>query len=150
VGYLSSSIGVRYNQLMPRIKHYAQLIVFDTLAVIFMVLAVATGWLPGPGGIPLFIVGLSLLAINHDWAKRYIDLLRKYADKISDMIFIPRLRIFFDIMAALFLLTGGYLLYRHSAIWMISLGIFCLAFAALCFFGNRNRYARLKKVFKKH
>ena len=61
---------------MARIRHYAQLIFFDTLAVICIIAAIATGWLPGPGGIPLVIVGLSLLAINHEWAQRYVDLLR--------------------------------------------------------------------------
>lgn len=26
------------------------------------------GWLPGPGGIPIFVAGLALLALNYDWA----------------------------------------------------------------------------------
>jgi hypothetical protein len=136
---------------MPRIKHYAQLIAFDTLAVICMVGAIATGWLPGPGGIPLFIVGLSLLAINHTWARRYIDLLRAYADKISDMIFLPRLRVFFDTLAVGLLVTGTGLIAFQSALWMLSLGIFCLGMSLVCFFGNRNRWARVKKrLSRKH
>jgi len=135
---------------MPRYKHYSQLVFFDTLAVLFMIAALLTGWLPGPGGIPLFIIGLSLLAINHKWARRYIDLLREYADKISDLIFLPKLRIFFDVLAVVFALAAAYLLYRHSAIWVVSLGIFCTGFSLLCFFGNRNRWARFKNLFKKH
>jgi hypothetical protein len=134
---------------MPRIKHYAQLIVFDSLAVFFMLLAIATGWLPGPGGIPLFIIGLSLLAVNHEWAKRYIDLLKEYADKISDLIFLPKLRVFFDVLTPVLLTTGVILLVRHSALWMISLGAVCLGFTFLCFFGNRNRWARFKRTLKR-
>lgn len=133
---------------MPRYKHYSQLVFFDTLAVLCMILALLTGWLPGPGGIPLFIVGLSLLAINHEWAKRYIDLLRRYADKISDLIFIPKLRLFFDVLALLLLAAGVGLLLRHSAFWMISLGIVSLGFSVLCFFGNRNRWQRFKAAIK--
>ncbi|HTE57663.1 MAG TPA: hypothetical protein VK694_02880 [Verrucomicrobiae bacterium] len=129
---------------MPRIKHYAQLVVFDTLAVLCMLAALLTGWLPGPGGIPLFLIGLSLLAINHDWAQRYIDLLREYADKISDVIFTPPRRVFFDTATVVLLIAGVLLLVRHSAIWMVSAGIFCIGFALLCFFGNRNRWARVK------
>ena len=136
---------------MPRVKHYIQLIVFDTLAVICMIGAILTGWLPGPGGVPLFIIGLSLLAINHEWAERYIDWLKKYADKIGDMIFIPRLRGFFDVLAPLLLLLSVYLLYLHTAIWMISFGIFLLGMSLLAFFGNRNRWKRFKKMLtKKH
>ena len=134
---------------MPRIKHYVQLVVFDTLATVFMIGAILTGWLPGPGGIPLFIIGLSLLAINHEWAERYIDLLKKYADKVSDIIFIPRLRVLFDILAPILLVAGGYLLYLRGAIWTISLGIFLLALGLLTFFGNRSRWSRLKKSLSK-
>ena len=133
---------------MKRTKHYAQLIFFDTLAVIFMIGALLTGWLPGPGGIPLFIIGLSLLAINHEWAEKYIDLLREYADKISDLIFIPKLRLFFDVLAPILLIAGAALLYFQNAIWMISLGIFLLGMSGLTLFGNRDRWARLKKYLK--
>lgn len=132
---------------MPRVKHYVQLVVFDTLAVIAMIVAILTGWLPGPGGIPLFFLGLSLLAINHEWAERYIHLLRKYADKISDLIFIPRLRVFFDALAPVLLTGGGVLIYFRNAIWMISLGIFLIGMGLLAFFGNRNRWARFKNSF---
>lgn len=131
---------------MPRIKHYTQLIFFDTLAVICMIGAILTGWLPGPGGIPLFIVGLSLLAINHEWAERYIDMLRKYADKISDVIFTPERRVLFDLLNPVLLLIAVSLLYYRTALWMLSLGIFFLGMTLLCFFGNRNRWARFKKA----
>ena len=116
-----------------------------------MIAALATGWLPGPGGIPLFIIGLSLLAINHEWAQKYIDLLREYADKISDLIFVPKLRIFFDVLSPILLTAGGAFIYFQNAVWMISLGIFLLGMGLLSFFGNRNRWVRFKKILtKKH
>jgi hypothetical protein len=136
---------------MQRAKHYAQLILFDTLAVLFMVGALLTGWLPGPGGIPLFIIGLSLLAINHEWAEKYIHMLREYADKISDLIFLPKLRVFFDVLSPLLLVVGIVLLVYQDAIWMLSLGIFLLGMSLLTLVGNRNRWARFKKaLFHKH
>jgi hypothetical protein len=134
---------------MGKIKHVTQLIVLDTLAVIFMLLALATGWLPGPGGIPLFIIGLSLLAVNHEWAERYIDLLKEYADKVSDLIFIPKLRGFFDVLAPVMFAGGTLFIIYQSAIWMISFGIFCIGMSLVTFFGNRNRWARFKKWLKK-
>ncbi len=35
-----------------------------------MLLAAATGWLPGPGGIPLALVGLAVLSTEFEWARR--------------------------------------------------------------------------------
>lgn len=136
---------------MPRYKHYSQLVFFDLLAVVCIIGAALTGWLPGPGGIPLFLVGLSLLAINHEWAQRHVDLVREYADKISDLIFIPKLRVFFDVMSAVLLVAGATLLFYQNAIWMISLSVFLLGLSVVSFFGNRNRWARFKKTLtKKH
>jgi hypothetical protein len=135
--------------MRKKIQHYAQLIIIDTLALVFMVLALATGWLPGPGGIPLFIIGLSLLAVNHEWAERYIDMLKEYADKISDLIFVPRLRLFFDFIAPSLLGIGILSIIFQQGLWMISLGVFCIGMSLLTFFGNRNRWLRLKKYLKK-
>jgi hypothetical protein len=49
-----------------------------------MVLAILLGWLPGPGGIPLFLVGLSLLAINHEWAKKRMDSIKNTWQEFVD------------------------------------------------------------------
>ena len=37
---------------------------------LLMVAALLTGWLPGPGGIPLFLLGLAVWASEFAWAKR--------------------------------------------------------------------------------
>lgn len=129
-----------------KLYRFWRIIVFDTLGVAFMILAVLTGWLPGPGGIPLFIIGLSLLAVNHEWANRYIDLLKKYADRLGDFIFIknPKIQLLYDLLAPAAILAGIILLVMRSALWMIYLGIF-LSFIGITFFlGNRGRWMRLK------
>lgn len=134
---------------MARVKHYLQLIIFDTLAVLCMIGALLTGWLPGPGGIPLFLAGLGLLAINHEWAERYIDLLREYADKLGDLIFRPRLRGFFDLLAPTLLIWGIYILLDLFPPWTKAMGIFLISMGVLVFFGNRDRWNRLKNKFRK-
>ena len=40
---------------------------------LFIIAAAATGWLPGPGGIPLFIIGIAILATEFAWAKDVRD-----------------------------------------------------------------------------
>ncbi len=40
---------------------------------IFIIAAGLTGWLPGPGGIPLFLIGIAILSTEFEWAKRLRD-----------------------------------------------------------------------------
>ena len=40
---------------------------------LFILAAAATGWLPGPGGIPLFLVGIAILATEFVWAEKVRD-----------------------------------------------------------------------------
>lgn len=132
---------------MKKIIRFWKIIVLDILGVVFMIAALLTGWLPGPGGIPLFIVGLSLLAINHEWAERYIDVLKEYADKLGDLVFIekPGVQRAYDIAAPLLIAGGLALVYYRNALWMLTAGVF-LTFVGVTFFlGNRHRYREYKK-----
>lgn len=42
--------------------------VVATVGVLVILVALSIGWLPGPGGIPLAIVGLAILASEFVWA----------------------------------------------------------------------------------
>jgi hypothetical protein len=65
---------------MDRIKHHwkglpdaiRRPLVF-IVGALFILAAAATGWLPGPGGIPLFLVGIAILATEFVWAERLRD-----------------------------------------------------------------------------
>lgn len=39
----------------------------------FVIAAGLTGWIPGPGGIPLFLIGVAILATEYAWAARFRD-----------------------------------------------------------------------------
>ncbi len=41
-----------------------------TVGLFFVLLSGALGWLPGPGGIPLFLLGIAILSSEFHWAKR--------------------------------------------------------------------------------
>ena len=43
------------------------------VGLLFVIAAGLTGWLPGPGGIPLFLIGIAILATEFAWAKRVRD-----------------------------------------------------------------------------
>jgi uncharacterized protein (TIGR02611 family) len=55
----------------PR-KHRIYRIVVGVVGTFLILLAGATGWLPGPGGIPLALLGLAVLASEFEWAQRLL------------------------------------------------------------------------------
>ncbi|MGQ7349689.1 PGPGW domain-containing protein [Quadrisphaera oryzae] len=55
----------------PR-KHRVYRVVVACVGVFLILLGAATGWLPGPGGIPLVLAGLAVLASEFAWAHRLL------------------------------------------------------------------------------
>jgi len=138
---------------MRKVFRFWKIFLFDLVGVAFMLLAIATGWLPGPGGIPLFIIGLSILAIHHDWAQKYIDNLRDYVEKIGKQIFTDDkdVQLGYDIVCPFIIAGGAYFLWLHNATWQISIGIFMVFTGVTLLAGNRDRFNNFKKKFsKKH
>jgi hypothetical protein len=43
------------------------------VGMFFVILAPFTGVLPGPGGIPIFLIGIAILATEYPWARRIRD-----------------------------------------------------------------------------
>ncbi|GAA2183909.1 hypothetical protein GCM10009785_29580 [Brooklawnia cerclae] len=53
-------------------------IAVGVIGAVLIIAAPLTGWLPGPGGIPLFLAGMAVLASEFMWAKRLRRLLLRY------------------------------------------------------------------------
>ena len=54
------------------------------VGVALMVLAASIGWLPGPAGIPLFLLGLAILASEFEWAHRLLQRAKVEARKLEE------------------------------------------------------------------
>jgi hypothetical protein len=111
-----------------------------------ILLGIALGWLPGPGGIPLVIAGLGLLSIHNAWARRLRDYVLKHGGKIVQLAF-PENRFIqwvYDIAVILLLVLVGILAWRHAAIWQISLSIALFFVAVFIASMNRDRLNRLR------
>jgi hypothetical protein len=50
---------------------------------ILIIAAPLTGWLPGPGGIPLFIAGLAVLASEFEWAQRLLYRVKGWVQQLT-------------------------------------------------------------------
>lgn len=125
----------------------------DILGVLAIIAAAILGPLiPGPGGIPLLILGLSLLATNHEWAERWLLSVKKHGMNISDKIFSdsPKVKIGLDI-ASVALIAAAVLVVTLATRSIYKTAAISLVIAALLlFFGNRKRMQSIKNMLQKH
>lgn len=122
----------------------------DILGVLLIITAGAIGWLPGPGGIPLFLAGLGLLAKNHTWAQNLLNILQKHGNKLSALIFRNHrwLIITYDVFAAVILLAAGLILGKASGNIVRGLSIVLIFFGLTLFLGNKQRLQRLNQIVR--
>ena len=125
-------------------------ILFDAAGYGLLVLAVLTGWLPGPGGLPLALAGLALLSVHNAWARRLRDYLLKNGGKLVKILFPanPFVQFLYDALVILLLVLVSVLVWRHEALWQISLAIFCFFVAVFIAAMNRDRLQSLRN--RKH
>lgn len=125
----------------------------DILGVLAIIAAGIIGpIIPGPGGIPLLILGLSLLATNHEWAERWLTTVKKQGLNVSDKIFSdkPSVKIGLDI-ASIVLITGGVLLVTLATKSLFKTAAISLFITAIILFlGNRKRATKIKHRILKH
>ena len=108
------------------------------------------GSLPGPGGIPIFLTGVAILARNYDWAenllkdfdRRRIEFTKKYLmgnKKVSlaiDLTFVSTILV--GILIILFA--------QSSTIKLISIGL--ITFSIFTILSNQNRLDRIINYLK--
>jgi hypothetical protein len=66
---------IKRNPATRRLYRYA----VGVVGVLLIILAILTGWLPGPGGVPLALIGLAVLASEFEWAARLLDRVKEWA-----------------------------------------------------------------------
>lgn len=52
------------------------------IGLLFVIASLLTGWLPGPGGLPLFLIGIAILSTEFAWAKRLRDRVVNWLQRI--------------------------------------------------------------------
>jgi hypothetical protein len=122
----------------------------DTAGYLLIIASVLTGWLPGPGGIPIFIAGLGLLSINNKWAKDLREYVLQHGGKIVQIIF-PRHPIAqwaYDIIAIALFAVSAYLGWQHAAIWQVSVAASAFFVATFISLMNRERLANIRHKHK--
>lgn len=116
-----------------------------------LIAAVLFGWLPGPGGIPLVIAGLSLLAINYEWAKRLKDRARSGSLMLTNNVFAnhPAVKWLVDIIGAGLVVLAVFIARNYTgSIWR-TVAIVVGFLGLWLFLGNRRRLQRFTRLIKR-
>ncbi len=114
-----------------------------------ILLGIASGWLPGPGGIPLILGGLGLLSIHNEWARRLRDWLLAHGGKFIEKLFPkhPYVQAMYDLIALILFAIVAWLSWHHAAVWQISLAIALFCIAVVIAGMNRDRFTAAKRKF---
>ncbi len=126
-------------------------VIIDVLGVLLIILSVFFGWLPGVGGIPIFIAGLALLATNHEWARKLLKKAETKGEEIWEIVFKDnaQLKWFYDISGTYIIAFSIYVMaYNRSQRIYFSAGLFILSFGTMLLLGNRKRLQNLQKFMK--
>lgn len=129
---------------MLSLRRHAKRLATDGAGYGLIVLGIALGWLPGPGGIPLVLAGLGLLSINNAWAARLRDYLLKQGGRLVQLMFPgnPWVQLAYDLLALALGAFAVYLVWQHDAVWQISVGIIAFFMTGFIALMNRRRLAR--------
>lgn len=121
------------NQLVKRVA-------LDSLGVFLIIIAVPISWLPGPGGIPLALIGLGLLAKNNKWAHDLMNNFEAKARHYSDLLIHanPRLRLALDGVGLLAVALGAYLALQAGGLLRV-VGAAAVTSGAILLVLNRGR-----------
>lgn len=127
-----------------------QRIAIDVAGFGLMIISPFLGWLPGPGGIPLFLAGLGLVSLNHEWAENFLkDFDRKrveFTDKY--LMASPRISLAIDILCIGLLCVGAFIIFAQDSLAIRASGLGLVSGMLLILASNQKRYERFKKRFK--
>jgi hypothetical protein len=136
---------------MPRFKRYGKIILFDTLAAICFIGVILFGWIPGPGGLPLFLAGLALLAVNHDWAERWLETAKHKGKSFKRILFPdnPWIRLAYDILSTGLFAGATYTFFTTDNRLIVGFSTAAATFSLFVFLLNRDRLDKLSTLLKK-
>ena len=128
-----------------------QRIAIDILGFSMVIAAPLTGWLPGPGGIPLFVAGLGLLSLNHEWAERYLQKFEKQREEFRDKYLMADSRVskIIDLVCLSLMAIGLYFAVTSAEVLIRGLGLGTFSISLIVLLSNQKRFERIIGVFKR-
>jgi hypothetical protein len=123
----------------------------DIAGVVCLILVLPVGALPGPGGIPLLIAGLSLLSVHNAWARGLLDYAKRHSASLTSIFFPNRrgIQLAWDIFAFIVFFSAIFVEVAGEAWFFRVIATGMGAGASTVFMLNRSRLERVTQKFKR-
>lgn len=133
-------------------RPFYQRVILDIAGFSLMLISPFLGWLPGPGGIPLFVAGLGLVSLNHEWAENLLKNFEQKRREITDKYLMasPRISWIIDLTCLAVITTGLYVAATETELILRGVGLAAVSISFIVLFSNQKRFERIAKKLKKH
>ncbi len=127
-----------------------QRIAIDVAGFGLIIISPFLGWLPGPGGIPLFLAGLGLVSLNHEWAEKLLKDFDKKRVEFTEKYLMASRRVSrtIDVCSVIVLCLGVYLAFTQKEFILRGVGLACITIPLIIIFSNQKRFERISKQLK--
>lgn len=129
-----------------------QRIAIDVAGFGLMIISPLLGWLPGPGGIPLFLAGLGLVSLNHEWAENLLRNFEWRRQELTAKYLMTSARVSHTVDAVCILIVAGgiYLAATQEQFLYKAVGLGSVTLCLIVLISNQRRFERIVAKFKKH
>ncbi len=109
------------------------------------------GWIPGPGGIPLLLGGLALLAQNHEWAAKLLHTAKTRGTNFYEILFPDNKKVYliYDFIGMLIVVGAVLLSYHTTRRLFDAIALGAVFFGAGLLLTNRKRIEKIVSFFLK-
>ena len=132
-------------------RPFYQRIIIDIAGFGLMIISPLLGWLPGPGGIPLFLAGLGLVALNHEWAENLLLDFEKKREQFTSKFLMasPRVSRTIDVVGLVVICAGVYSAATQTHILLRGLSLAITSITLIVLLSNQKRFERLIKLIRR-
>jgi hypothetical protein len=133
------------------IRQHLRRVLTDAAGYLLLLAALLTGWLPGPGGIPLALAGLGLLSIHNAWARRIREYLLVHGSGLVQRLFPDRAILQWVYDSAVIALLGFAALtwWQRGSRWQVIVAGIAVGLAIGIGLANRRRFQRITATLKR-
>lgn len=136
---------------MAKLKYLIKRFGTDIAGYGLILLGLLTGWLPGPGGIPLILAGLGLLSIHNHWARKLLLFIKTQGIKFMDYAFPehPWAKALHDVIAVSLILIAIIVFSNKVTSIYYAIAFSLIVLAVVDFLYNRKRWQKIVNKSKR-
>ena len=132
-------------------RNLATRLAIDLAGFGLIIISPFLGWIPGPGGIPVFLAGLGILSLNYVWAENLLKDFEKKRVHFVEKYLVSNKKVArtIDLLCVVIIAMAAvaFLNLNNPVLKLLSIGVG--SFSLLILVSNQRRLDRLFNKFKK-